>query len=130
MVATLPSTFHRKCFGLKLEKSRPAGRKRVAVSPPTSLAIATAVIGASIISLTHDLFRTDSQGHALTCDSEPAADAHHLAGDVVGLRAGEKQHGVGDFLRIGKAPERDCLEESLAQFLRASSGRPRARAIW
>src|SRR5262249_42007492 len=75
-------------------------------------------------------FRRDT----LTGECESAAHAHHLAGDVVGLRAGEEQYSVRDFLRFGEAPEGDGLEEGLAQLLRAGGkhrriGRTRTYAI-
>ncbi len=105
MVATLPSTLPQEVLRLEIgENRRAAGWKRLAVS----------FMGIFLFML---LRAIDVVERASTRKRQPAADAQHLPGDVVGARAREEQDRVGDLLRLGEAPERDRLDEGFPELV-------------
>src|SRR3974390_2389166 len=103
MVATLPSRCHRKFCASKPAKSTRGGAKRFAVSP---LCICCGVAAAAVF----DIWFSPS-----TRECEATADAQHLAGDVVGSCAREKDDRVGDLLGLGKTLERDRADERVLE---------------
>ena len=50
-------------------------------------------------------------GGALVAHGQAAADAEHLAGDVIGLGGGKERDHCSDFLRLGKSAKGNRAEQ-------------------